>query len=181
MSDFDFTQDFEIDEAFLFNFLHLDSEQQEMIRNWRNSEKIRKWMYTDHVISKEEHRRFFENLNNNKRAFFWLIRLWDQYLGVLTLIRTDFRNKNTYYGIYANPDNKMLGKGEKLDTLAIKLAFKHANFHSLHLEVIEDNLAVIDLHERMGFVREGKLMDFVQKDGIWKNVVVMGMINENRQ
>lgn len=179
MADFDFTQDFEIDDACFINFLHLKLEEQEMIRNWRNSEKIRKWMYTDHIISKDEHEKFLESLKNNRRLFCWLIKLWNQYVGVLDFIQTDFRNKNAYFGIYASPDCKVFGIGVKLDTLAIKLAFEYASFHSLHLEVIEDNRATIDLHERMGFVKEGKLIEFVQKDGIWKDVVIMGMINEN--
>jgi UDP-4-amino-4,6-dideoxy-N-acetyl-beta-L-altrosamine N-acetyltransferase len=178
MSDFDFRQDFEIDEAHLINFLHLDVEQKEIVRNWRNHDKIRKWMYTDHIISKQEHNTFFESLKSNNQSFFWFIKLWDMYIGVIYFPYTDFRNKNTYFGIYANPDCKVPGIGIKLDTLAIKLAFGHAGFHSLHLEVIEDNHSVIDLHERMGFVKEGKLRGFVQKDGIWKDVVVMGMINE---
>ena len=179
MDDFDFTQNFEIDETYFVNFLHLNMEEQEMIRNWRNSEKIRKWMYTDHIISKDEHTGFMESLKNNRHNFYWLMKLWGQYTGVLYFKQTDFRNKNIYFGIYANPDCKLLGIGTKFDTLAIKLAFEYAGFHSLHLEVIEDNRAVIDLHERMGFDKEGKLKEFVQKDGIWKDVIIMGMINKN--
>ena len=67
-----------------------------------------------------------------------------------------------------------------LDMLAIRLAFDYVGFHSLWLEVIEDNKHVVNLHKEMGFVEEGKLKDFVQKDNTWKDVIVMGKINSGK-
>lgn len=177
MVNFDFKQDFEIDGASLINFIHLNQQQREMVRTWRNSERIRKWMYTDHIISKDEHEKFLRNLENNNNAFYWLVRMWDNYIGVVYLLRVDFRNKNTYFGIYANPESRILGVGKKLDMLVIKLVFERAAFHSLWLEVIEDN-KISNLHKEIGFAEAGRLRDFVRKDNTWKNVVVMGMLRD---
>ena len=180
MVNFDFKQDFDLNSARLINFLHLDYEQQEMIRTWRNSEKIRKWMYTDHIISKDEHQKFLKGLENRNNSFYWLVRMWDNYIGVIDLLRVSFRNKNAYFGIYANPDSKIPQIGRMLDTLAVKLVFECAGFHSLGLEVMQDNKYVINLHEEMGFVEEGKLKDFVLKDNTWKDVIVMAKINTGK-
>jgi len=180
MVNFDFKKNFEIDDASLINFVHLSPPQKEMVLTWRNSERIRKWMYTDHVISKDEHQKFLVDLENNNNAFYWLVKMWNNYIGVVYFLRVGFRNRNTYFGIYANPQSKILGVGIKLDMLAIRLAFDYAGFHSLKLEVIEDNKHVIELHKKMGFVEEGKLKDFVLKDNIWKNVVVMGITNKEK-
>ena len=114
MGNFDFKQDFNLDSAFLINFVHLSQEQQEMVRTWRNAEKIRKWMYTDHIISKEEHQKFLKDLENCNDSFYWLVRMWDNYIGVIDFLRVSFRNKNAYFGIYANPDSKILGIGRNV-------------------------------------------------------------------
>jgi UDP-4-amino-4,6-dideoxy-N-acetyl-beta-L-altrosamine N-acetyltransferase len=180
MVNFNFKRDFEIDGASLINFIHLNQPQREIVRTWRNSERIRRWMYTDHIISKEEHEKFLRNLEDSNTAFYWLVRMWDNDIGVLYFLHVDFRNKNTYFGIYANPQSRIFGIGVKLDALAGRLAFDYADFHSLKLEVIEDNVHVINLHKKMGFVEEGKLEEFVLKDNMWKNVVIMGAINKGK-
>jgi UDP-4-amino-4,6-dideoxy-N-acetyl-beta-L-altrosamine N-acetyltransferase len=177
MITFDFKQDFEIDDALLINFVHLNQQQREVVRTWRNSEKIRKWMYTDHIISQVEHKIFLRDLEDSNAAFYWLVRMWDNDIGVLYFPHVDFNNKNAYFGIYSNPDSRILGVGKKLDMLALKLVFECAGFQSLWLEVIEDN-KISYLHKEMGFVEAGKLREFVQKDNTWKNVLVMGLVRE---
>lgn len=177
MVNFDFKQNFEIDGASLINFVHLSQEEKEMVRAWRNAERIRKWMYTDHIISKDEHQRFLKNLENSNNRFYWLVRTWNNYIGVIDLIRVDFKNKNTYFGIYSNPDSRIPGVGKKLEMIAIKLVFERAAFHSLWLEIIEDN-KISYLHKEMGFAEAGRLRDFVRKDNTWKDVVVMGLLRD---
>jgi UDP-4-amino-4,6-dideoxy-N-acetyl-beta-L-altrosamine N-acetyltransferase len=136
-------------------------------------------MYTDHIISKDEHERFLKYLEKSNNSFYWLVRMWDNDIGVIDLLQVDFKNKNAYFGIYSNPDSRILGVGKKLDMLAIKLVFEHAAFHSLWLEIIEGNKISI-LHKEMGFAEAGKLRDFIRKDNTWKDVVVMGIINKGK-
>ena len=68
--------------------------------------------------------------------------------------RLDPKNRNAYFGIYANPEEKIHGAGLILEKSAISLAFDVAQLHTLKLEVIEDNERVINFHKRMGFEEE---------------------------
>lgn len=179
---FNFKQNFELEDVILINFIDLSNEEREMVRNWRNNENIRKWMYTDHFISKEEHYRFLESLKQDKKNYYWLVKNKNnKYLGVMSFTRVDFKNRNAYFGIYSNPDEKIPGMGILLDMIAISLSFRIAKLHSLKLEVIEDNRQVVNLHQKMGFIEEGRLREFIVKDKIWKDVIVMGMINKKEQ
>ena len=72
---------------------------------------------------------------------------------------------------------KIPGVGRILDSLAKNIAFDILNLHTLKLEVIEDNKVVINLHKKLGFKEEGRLKDFVYKDGKWKDVIIMGIMN----
>lgn len=166
----------ELGKVFLKNFVNLNEEEKETVRRWRNHIEVRKWMYTDHEISKEEHEEFIESLKKDKKNFYYLVYEENKPVGVITLTRVDFNNRNAYFGIYANPEEKIHGAGLVLEKSAIKLAFEIAGLHTLKLEVIEDNQRAISFYKRMGFVEEGRLREFVFKDGKWKDVLVMGMI-----
>jgi UDP-4-amino-4,6-dideoxy-N-acetyl-beta-L-altrosamine N-acetyltransferase len=164
----------------LVNYRNLTDQEKEMIRMWRNHEAIRKWMYTDHTISAEEHKRFFEKALGDTFNFYWLLKNEDNdYLGIISLNRISFRNRNAYFAIYSNPYTKMHGVGQLLVRCVIEIAFKIAKLHTLKLEVIEDNVRGVNLYRKMGFQIEGRLKDFVLKDGIWKDAIVMGMLGNN--
>lgn len=169
----------ELGEVLLKNFVNLSQEEKEMVRRWRNHPEVRKWMYTDHEISEEEHMEFLEKLKEDKKNFYYLVLKDGKAIGVLYLNRVDFRNRNAYFGIYANPEEKIHGAGLVLEKTAIKLAFEVTNLHTLKLEVIEDNEKAINFYKRMGFLEEGRLREFVFKDGRWKDVIVMGMIESS--
>jgi len=43
-------------------------------------------------------------------------------------------------------------------------------------EIIETNERAINFYKKSGFVKEGRLKEFVFKDGKWLDVIVMGII-----
>ena len=159
------------------NFINLDDKEKEIVRNWRNNDVIRKWSYSEHIISVEEHNNFMMKLKEDSRNIYWLAKSKDEYKGVIYLARLDFNNRNGYFGIYSNPYLK--GVGNLLEECLIKVAFDIACLHTLKLEVIEDNEKALKLYKRFGFEKEGELKDFVFKNGKYKNVIIMGIINKN--
>jgi UDP-4-amino-4,6-dideoxy-N-acetyl-beta-L-altrosamine N-acetyltransferase len=162
----------------VINFINLKEQDLEMIRQWRNHPEVKKWMYTDHEISKEEHMNFIENLVKETKNFYYLVIKEHKKIGVISLTRLNYRNRNAYFGIYANPFEKPPNAGMILEKTSLKLAFEVANLHTLKLEVIENNERAINFYKRMGFREEGRLREFVFKDGRWLDVIVMGMTED---
>lgn len=168
------------DNTLLINFVNLSDGEKEIVRLWRNNEIITKWMYQDHLVSLEEHSNFINKLKADNNNFYWVIKKnTGDYIGVISLNKIDFRNKNAYFGIYSNPDSKSPGAGSLLIECLKKLAFDIANLHTLKLEVIESNERAIDFYKKSGFIEEGRLKEFVLKDDRWHDVVVMGIINRD--
>ncbi|MBU4444137.1 UDP-4-amino-4,6-dideoxy-N-acetyl-beta-L-altrosamine N-acetyltransferase [bacterium] len=162
----------------VINFVTLTDKEKEMVRSWRNNEKVRKWMYSDQTITHEEHSGFIERLQSDDKNFYWILKDHNgNYIGVIYLNRVDFRNRNAYIGIYSDPDNKIPSAGKMLIDCIKKLAFDKAKLHTLKLEVIENNEQAIRFYSKSGFNIEGKLREFVNKDGKWYNVILMGIIN----
>ncbi len=173
---FNFAQDFSLTKCELYNFINLPESKKELVRNWRNDADIKKWMITDHIISKSEHLSFIESLKNDNKNTYWLVADKNIELGVVSLTRIDCNNKNAYLGIYANPGlNKV---GSKLMASLMDVSFNLGGLHSLKLEVREDNKRAIEFYKKSGFKREGLLRDMINKDGIWYNLVIMGLVNE---
>lgn len=161
----------------LKNFLNLNEKEKEIVRNWRNDDAVRKWSYSEHIISVEEHHNFIVKLAEDNRNIYWLVSRKNEHIGVISLSRIDFKNKSTYLGIYSNP--RLRGIGSLLMKCLKKVVFDIANLHTLKLEVIEDNKKAIKFYKESGFEKEGKLIDYVIKNGNYKNVIIMGIINED--
>lgn len=172
----DLRSDIMLGNAVLKNFVSLSYEEAVKVLRWRNHKEIRRWMFTDHEISYDEHMGFIERLKNERTSFYWLARQTDGFdIGVISLNRLDFRNKNAYIGLYSNPE--ISGVGAILLDCLKTIAFDIAKLHTLRAEVIETNEKAIRLYKKSGFAIEGRLREFVFKDGKWLDVIVMGIIN----
>lgn len=171
-------KDLRIGNVTLKNFVNLANQERIMILRWRNNEHIRKWSYSEHIISKAEHVRFINRLKEDENNFYYLVqRRNSQYVGVISLNKLNFNHKNAYLGIYSNP--KLTGVGSLLMESLKDVAFKIAKLHSLKLEVIENNKRAIRFYKKHRFKQEGRLKEFVYKDGKWLDVIVMGIVNND--
>ena len=169
---------FDINGAEIINFLNLSSEEREMVLNWRNHDNVRMWMYCNNKISLNEHINFIDQLVGDTNNFYWAVKNKDGiYLGTIYLNKTDFKNKHAYIGIYSNPYNEIKNKGNLLIKCVKKLAFEVAELHTLKLEVIDNNIKAINFYKKSGFSEEGRLKEFVFKDGQWHDVRIMGITN----
>lgn len=179
MTTFNLKKDIDLTECTLINFINIDDTEGVMLREWRNNDDIRKWMYTDHLISVHEHQHFLTKVKKDNKNFYWIIKYHNDYIGTISLNKIDFTNKNAYLGIYANPYCKIDGVGKLLGRVVPELAFKIAGLHTLKLEVLEKNTRAINFYKKTGFEEEGKLKEFIYKDNLWHNIIIMGIINKN--
>jgi len=172
----DLRKDFQTGELSLINFVNLKETEKELVRRWRNHPDVKRWMYSSETISSEEHHRFIEGLSRTDRSFYWLVKKGGEPIGVIYLTKTDFKNRNAYLGIYADPRSKGSGYGRNLVASLKELVFGVADFHTLKLEVFEDNERAIRFYQKAGFQEEGRLKEVVLKNGRWKDVVILGII-----
>ena len=150
-------RDLEFKDTVLINFINLTDREKEMVRVWRNNENIRKWMYSNHIISEEEHSGFIERLRNGGNNFYWISKdSMDRYMGAIYLNRVDLVDRDAYLGIYKSPDCGLSGAGLLLMRCLKRLAFDIADLQTLRLEVMDGNTRAIRFYEEVGFQEEGK-------------------------
>lgn len=166
---------------YIINYINTDTKTKNLILRWRNNPSIRCWMYTDHIISDKEHYNFLKNLKTDEKNYAWIIKNNNnQYIGVISINRYDAKNKNAYLGIYANPEEKILGAGSQLMDCLKYIAFNIAKLHTLKLEVLANNNNAIKFYKKQGFKKEGVLKEFIIKNNKFIDVLILGTFNNKK-
>ena len=68
------------------------------------------------------------------------------------------------------------GYGSEAMALLLRFAFHELNLHRVQLTVFSYNLRAIHLYERLGFVREGVMREFLYRDRQRFDVVLYGLL-----
>lgn len=111
------------------NFIKLDEDTIEKVREWRNDPSVRRHMYNSNEISKEEHWNFIKSLPNKKDRSYWLVYLNNKPLGVINIVDINYEKRCGEIGYYLIPSEQDSGNG--LDFLYIVYDFM---FNSLGCE-----------------------------------------------
>ena len=72
---------------------------------------------------------------------------------------------------------KGLGYGSEALKLLLKWTFETKKFHRVWIDCKEYNSIALHLYERLGFVREGVLREYLSTNGVYENLIVLGMLD----
>lgn len=129
----------------------LAEEDRDRLLVWRNQSEIRQWMYTDHVISREEHDDWFSAVLVDASRKYWVIELDDAPVGVVNLTGLAVDDTSCSFGIYIG-ESHARGSGAGLAGLfaALRYAFRICGVARVDAEVLKANDKGLSLYERLG-------------------------------
>lgn len=152
-------------------------QDSERMLAWRNLPEIRRWMYTDHVISQAEHERWFAGALENQTRRYWIIELDGAPVGLANLADIDLGQRRAAWAYYlADPSVRGRGVGAFVEYFVIEHVFRELGLGKLWCEVLVENEAVWKMHEAFGFQREALFREHVWKDGVPSDVVGLGLL-----
>ncbi|MGA7378564.1 MAG: UDP-4-amino-4,6-dideoxy-N-acetyl-beta-L-altrosamine N-acetyltransferase [Candidatus Sulfotelmatobacter sp.] len=152
---------------------------QEAIRIWRNDPDVRKYMYTDHEISPDEHRAWFSRILRDSSCKYWIIVCDREDVGLLYLYDIDMRNRHCYWGFYTvGPQVRGKGIGSFAEFSVLRIVFDELQLQKLCGEVLAFNLPVLNMHKKFGFVQEGVFRKHVLKGDDFEDVVCISILRE---
>lgn len=131
------------------NILDSSFEEQLEIREWRNNEEVRKYMFNPQIISLESHISWLNSLKENNEMKIFYIILNNEKIGINSLRKRS--NFGYEWGIYLNnkvPRGKGIGKQVGKEFIKYVFEILEANF--LEYEVLEKNKASIKLALSLG-------------------------------
>lgn len=147
---------------------------------WRNQPDVARWMYTDHVISPEEHARWYAAALADPARKYWIIELDGEPVGLANLYDLSPANRKTSWAYYlASPSVRGKGVGAFVEFWVIEHVFNDLGLDKLCCEVLIENEAVWKIHQSFGFQREALFRHHVWKAGRPLDVVGLGLLAED--
>ncbi len=125
----------------------------EMLLSWRNHPEVRRYMFTQHKISFDEHIQWFRRASVDPQRHLLIYQCKENPLGFISFYQTA-ESAVADWGFYLSPDSKK-GTGNALGVAGLTYAFEHLKLHKICGKVLPFNERSIRFHESLGFVREG--------------------------
>lgn len=145
------------------------------VRTLRNQEDVRKFMYTSHEISEQEHADWLSSLKGNARQQVFVVIKDEQAVGVVSLNAINAQQKSADWAFYLDVDLQGKGLGSVVEFWMLDYAFDVVGLEKLNCEVLASNSAVVKMHQKFGFEVEGVRRQNVLKDGVRVDVVLLGI------
>lgn len=156
--------------------LRLDDLQ--TVLKWRNSERIKTLMYTEHTITWEEHYRWYEDVSKDPYRKVFILDYDKDRLGLVQFSNIDRGNSRCYWGFYIGEAQAPKGAGTMMGILALDKIFNDVGIMKVCSEIIHTNSVSIRYHEKLGFVPEGRLVNHIRKNNRYFDVILMALFSE---
>ena len=150
-----------------------------MIRSWRNSSEVSKYMYSDDSISADQQIKWFRQIKDDPTKKYWIIKVDDKYVGVVNLYDIDKRNKRCYWAYYlAESSIRGKGLGRLIELNILQYIFEDLGLNKLCCEILSFNEIVVKIHEKYGSKIEGNFRQHIYKQGKFHDIICMGILKE---
>lgn len=146
----------------------------EQVLSWRNHPDVRRYMYTQHEISREEHAGWFARASQDPERHLLMFEIDATPFGFIN-IHQIASGGIANWGFYAAPDAPE-GTGRALGQAAMRYTFEAAGLHKLCGQVLAFNERSIQFHLNLGFQREGVLRQQHFDGQQYHDVVYFGLL-----
>lgn len=154
----------------------ITSEDLELMRSWRNEPNVRVNMYTQHVISSEEHSTWWNKTKVDLKQRYFMYEFQGVPTGIASFNGIDNQNLNSSWAFYTSP-LAAKGTGSKMEFLMIDFSFKELALKKLYCEVLAFNGSVIKLHQKFGFQIEGIFRNQFKIDNDFADIYRLGILS----
>ena len=131
----------------------LSSNDIELVRYWRNLDRVRFNMKFQDIITAEMQSNWFSNLDNVCNYYF-IIKENDSKIGVVNLKDIDWNKKEAEAGIFIGDDQYLNTLTPILATISLmEFAFENLKLNSLRAKISSSNVKAILFNESIGYVK----------------------------
>jgi len=156
--------------------VHADLQR---VLTWRNHPDVRRYMYTRHEITLDEHLRWFERSLEDPKKHLLIFELDKQPQGFVNFDESGDVGIADW-GFYAAPDADK-GCGRQLGCAALSYAFTQLKLHKVCGQALAHNHRSIRFHRALGFQQEGTLRDQHFDGECYHHVICFGLLLQEWQ
>ncbi|GFO68503.1 UDP-4-amino-4,6-dideoxy-N-acetyl-beta-L-altrosami ne N-acetyltransferase [Geomonas limicola] len=153
----------------------------DLVLAWRNSDRVRACMYTDHLISEEEHRAWFRRSQEAPFPATLIFEYRGMPAGLKSFSQVDRTSNRCHWGFYLGAEDLPRGAGSAMGFLALEYIFERQGFRKLCAEAFAFNEGSVRYHTRLGFTQEGRFAAHVLKNGCYHDVLCFALFSDTWQ
>ncbi|MHC6224578.1 UDP-4-amino-4,6-dideoxy-N-acetyl-beta-L-altrosamine N-acetyltransferase [Pseudomonas sp. X10] len=157
----------------------MTADDLERVLQWRNHPDVRRYMYTQHEIALDEHRRWFENSQRNAARHLLIFERQGVPSGFVNITEST-PGRIADWGFYLAPEAPR-GTGRLLGQTALEFAFDDLCLHKVCGQALGFNERSVRFHLALGFTQEGVLRDQHFDGEHYHAVIHFGLLHEEWQ
>lgn len=138
---------------------------------WRNQRRVREAMFSPRELERSEHQAWVERVIADVDRDYQIYELDGVPLGVAGIIFHDRAAGTAEWSFHIGSSEAPRGSGAAMLKLMLARFFGPHRGECMFAEVLEDNIASLSLHRKLGFVETDEPRRTVTHDGRLKDVV----------
>ncbi|MCM3389794.1 UDP-4-amino-4,6-dideoxy-N-acetyl-beta-L-altrosamine N-acetyltransferase [Ureibacillus chungkukjangi] len=150
-------------------FKKLEVTDLELVLEWRTSEHVTQYMYTDIEKSLENQYKWFERISTDDTQYYWMIYYKEQPIGLISLNQIDRLHQKSSFGYYIGDLDYSIIAG-RIHPYLYNFAFFELGINKLYAEVMEGNEGMMKMHRHYGFSHVATFQEHVYKNNQYYNV-----------
>jgi len=155
----------------------LDKSTQLQVLDIRNEGFIRQWMFTEDVISADDHLSWINGLEtDNSQICFVIVDADIHPFGSVNLKKINENHKTAELGFYRTQNLGEKGLITESLKVLIEYSFQVLGLEKIYSEIFEGNIKSINIHKKLLFVEEGFLRSHITKNGVRIGVHLFGLL-----
>lgn len=147
------------------------------ILEWRNSDRIRNSMLSNHIISWEEHQSWFKKLKTSD--IYLIFEYEDEPAGLVNFTEMMPSEGSCWWGFYLGKNDLPKGTGLLMGYKGLSYIFHKINIRLVYSKVLERNTASLTYHKRLGFSEDDSDGQYNIRDNERLKVVYFSYRYEN--
>jgi RimJ/RimL family protein N-acetyltransferase len=146
-----------------------------------NDPECMRLLNREHVITLEEHERWFESIASSSSVCYFAIETpTEEHIGNVWLVDVDRRHRKAEVRIVIGADDSRgRGRGARAIALVATEAFDGMQLHRLYAYVLAFNTRAQRAFERAGFALEGTLRHDRRSEGQWTDALLLARVADN--
>ena len=153
----------------MITFRKLQEHDLEQVLEWRTSEHVTQYMYTDLEKNLENQHKWFEKVSNDPTQYYWIIEVKEQSIGLISLNQMDYQNRKTSFAYYIGDLSYSIIAG-RIHPYLYNFVFFELGFNKIYAEVMEGNEGMMKMHLHYGFTHAATFKEHIYKYDKFHNI-----------
>lgn len=155
-------------------WIPIQEKHLKQILDWRTSEFVTKYMYTDIEYNLSQQQKWLESIRKDENGRYWLMSYRDTLFGFISITSLDWQHKRAYWNFYIGDSSFSMLAGF-IGAYMYNYAFYKMGLEKLMGEVMAENIAVRNLHLKQGAREVGFYEKHIYKNDSWHDVYIFEM------